>query len=234
MENILEVRDLVVDYGIIRALKGIDLDIPKGKVVIVLGANGAGKTTMMRTISGVVKSASGSIKYDGKEIRNKPAYAIAKMGLSQSPEGRLILNGLTTEDNLRIGGYTLKSSQVNKNMERVFEMFPILKERRSQQATTLSGGESFLASLALALGLSDEVQMSTGIHLDTLFVDEGFGSLDEETLDQAMKAIQTLAEDGGRIVGIISHVTELQNRIDRQLLVRKMKSGGSTATINIL
>ena len=89
--------------------------------------------------------------------------------------------------------------------------------------------------LALALGLSDVVQAHAGgVRLDTMFVDEGFGSLDEETLDQAMKAIQTLAEDGGRIVGIISHVTELQNRIDRQLLVRKMKSGGSTVTINIL
>lgn len=105
----------------------------------------------------------------------------------------------------------------------------------TRSVSTLSGGESFMASLSLALGLSDEIQESAGgVQLDALFVDEGFGSLDEETLDQAMKAIQTLAEDGGRIVGIISHVTELQNRIDRQLLVRKMKSGGSTVTINIL
>ena len=100
---------------------------------------------------------------------------------------------------------------------------------------TLSGGESFLASLALALGLSDEIQANAGgVQLDAMFVDEGFGSLDEETLEQAMRAMQNLAQEGGRIVGIISHVSELKTRIDRQILVRKEKTGGSTARIQVL
>ena len=105
----------------------------------------------------------------------------------------------------------------------------------TRSVQTLSGGESFLASLALALGLSDEIQANAGgVQLDAMFVDEGFGSLDEETLEQAMRAMQNLAQDGGRIVGIISHVSELQTRIDRQIQVRKEKTGGSTARICIL
>lgn len=105
----------------------------------------------------------------------------------------------------------------------------------TRSASTLSGGESFMASLSLALGLSDEIQATAGgVQIDAMFVDEGFGSLDEETLEQAMQAMQSLADDGGRIVGIISHVAELQNRIDRQILVTKEKSGGSTARIKIL
>ena len=141
MENILEIRDMVVDYGIIRALKGVSLDIPKGKIVVILGANGAGKTTTMHAISGVTKAASGQILFEGEEIRNKQPYVIAKHGISQSPEGRLILSGLTVEENLRIGGYILKSrAQMNRNFEQVYDLFPVLKERRNQQATTLSGG----------------------------------------------------------------------------------------------
>ena len=100
MDNILEIKDLVVDYGIIRALKGIDMNSPRGQIVVVLGANGAGKTTTMHAISGVTKAAGGQILFEGENICKKQPYAIAKRGISQSPEGRLILNGLTVEDNL--------------------------------------------------------------------------------------------------------------------------------------
>lgn len=152
MENILEIRDMVVDYGIIRALKGVSLDIPKGKIVVILGANGAGKTTTMHAISGVTKAASGQILFEGEEIRNKQPYVIAKHGISQSPEGRLILSGLTVEENLRIGGYILKSrAQMNRNFEQVYDLFPVLKERRNQQATTLSGGEQQMLAIGRAL-----------------------------------------------------------------------------------
>ena len=223
MENILEVRDLVVDYGIIRALKGIDLDIPKGKVVIVLGANGAGKTTMMRTISGVVKSASGSIKYDGKEIRNKPAYAIAKMGLSQSPEGRLILNGLTTEDNLRIGGYTLKSSQVNKNMERVFEMFPILKERRSQQATTLSGGEQQMLAIGRALMMNPKL----------LLLDEPSLGLAPLIVKDIFRSVKQIAETGVTVLMVEQNARQSLQIADYAYVLElgKIKSQGTGAEL---
>jgi len=168
---ILEIRDLIIDYGIIRAVKGIDMDVNEGSIVAVLGANGAGKTTTIRSISGVVKVKSGSIKFDGKDISNIDPYKIASLGIIQSPEGRLILNGLTVEENLLVGAYSLKQGEVTvldsdgnkikkvlkrkqliiKLLDDVFEYFPILKERRKQQASTLSGGEQQMLAIGRAL-----------------------------------------------------------------------------------
>ena len=131
------------------------------------------------------------------------------------------------------GQYDLKRRTVveNARSQSGLELDVIDHYNGSERSVkTLSGGESFKASLALALGLSDEVQMSTGIHLDTLFVDEGFGSLDPESLDQAYRTLAGLTE-GNRLVGIISHVAELKEKIDKQIVVTKEKSGGSQATI---
>lgn len=167
---ILEIKDLVVDYGIIRALKGIDMKVEEGTIVAVLGANGAGKTTTIRTISGVVKAKSGHILYDGQEITNKESYKITEKGVLQSPEGRLILIGLTVEENLRVGAYSLKPIErtvvkngvetkvkvrvrelISETLEEVYGYFPILKERKKQQASTLSGGEQQMLAIARAL-----------------------------------------------------------------------------------
>ena len=131
------------------------------------------------------------------------------------------------------GQYDLKRRETasNKREQSGLELDIVDHINASQRSVnTLSGGEAFLASLALALGLSDEVQMSTGIRLDTLFVDEGFGSLDSEALNKAYHTLAGLTE-GNRLVGIISHVAELKERIDRQIVVTKNKSGGSSATI---
>lgn len=187
MENILEIRDLVVDYGIIRALKGISMDIPRGKIVVVLGANGAGKTTTMRTISGVVKSASGQILYQGEDIHNKQAYAIAKRGISQSPEGRLILQGLSVEENLRIGGYCLKTkAQMNESFEQVYDLFPVLKERRAQQATTLSGGEQQMLAIGRALMMKPKL----------LLLDEPSLGLAPLIVKSIFQTVKRIAEEG--------------------------------------
>lgn len=187
MENILEIRDLVVDYGIIRALKGISMDIPQGKIVVVLGANGASKTTTMRTISGVVKSASGQILYQGEDIRNKQAYAIAKRGISQSPEGRLILQGLSVEENLRIGGYCLKTkAQMNESFEQVYNLFPVLKERRAQQATTLSGGEQQMLAIGRALMMKPKL----------LLLDEPSLGLAPLIVKSIFQTVKRIAEEG--------------------------------------
>lgn len=191
MENILEIKDLVVDYGIIRALKGINMEVPKGEIVVVLGANGAGKTTTMHAISGVVKSASGQILFDGKDIRNKQPYAIAKQGISQSPEGRLILSGLTVEDNLRIGGYSLKSkTQMKRGFDQVYELFPVLKERKNQQATTLSGGEQQMLAIGRALMMNPKL----------LLLDEPSLGLAPLIVKSIFQTVKRIAEEGVTIL----------------------------------
>ena len=191
MENILEIRDMVVDYGIIRALKGVSLDIPKGKIVVILGANGAGKTTTMHAISGVTKAASGQILFEGEAIRNKQPYVIAKHGISQSPEGRLILSGLTVEENLRIGGYILKSrAQMNRNFEQVYDLFPVLKERRNQQATTLSGGEQQMLAIGRALMMNPKL----------LLLDEPSLGLAPLIVKSIFQTVKRIAEEGVTIL----------------------------------
>jgi branched-chain amino acid transport system ATP-binding protein len=177
----------VVDYGIIRALKGINMDIPKGQIVVVLGANGAGKTTTMHAISGVTKAASGQILFEGENICKKQPYVIAKRGISQSPEGRLILNGLTVEDNLRIGGYTLNSNRaMSEGFEMVYEMFPVLKERRNQQATTLSGGEQQMLAIGRALMMKPKL----------LLLDEPSLGLAPLIVKSIFETVRRIADEG--------------------------------------
>ncbi len=152
MSNLLEIKDLVVDYGIIRALKGIHLKVPKGSIVAIIGANGAGKTTTIRTINGVVKPKSGEILLEGKNIVGMEPYRLASLGMIQSPEGRLILRGLTVEENLLVGAYSVKqNSLIKQSLEEVYTYFPVLKERRLQQASTLSGGEQQMLAIGRAL-----------------------------------------------------------------------------------
>ncbi len=162
MAKILEIKDLVVDYGIIRAIKGINLEVEEGTIVAILGANGAGKTTTIRTINGIVKSSEGEITFKGEKITNLDPYKLASKGIIQSPEGRMILNGLTVEENLLVGAYSLKSEVIEgkrvsarkrtkEALEEVFGLFPVLKERRKQQASTLSGGEQQMLAIGRAL-----------------------------------------------------------------------------------
>ena len=152
MSKILQIEDLVVDYGYVRALKGINMSVEEGTIVAILGANGAGKSTTVRTVSGIVKAKSGKVSFMGNDITNKEVHKIAARGIIQSPEGRMILNGLTTEENLLVGAYSIRSKeQVNKNLEEVFNYFPVLKERRKQQASTLSGGEQQMLAIGRAL-----------------------------------------------------------------------------------
>ena len=152
MEHILQLQNVKMNYGPITALKGIDIDVPKGQIVALLGANGAGKTTTLKVISGLLKPNGGQILLEGENIAGKPAHKIARMGIMQSPEGRHVLLGLTVEENLRAGAYGIKSkTEVAKNFERVYALFPRLEERKKQQSGTLSGGEQQMLAIGRAL-----------------------------------------------------------------------------------
>ncbi|WP_432662118.1 ABC transporter ATP-binding protein [Wukongibacter baidiensis] len=148
----LKIRDLNVHYGGIHALKGISIDVPENKIVTLIGANGAGKSTTLRSTIGIVKSSSGSIEYNGEEIANKRTKDIVSKGIVLVPEGRRVFPNLTVEENLILGAYIRKDKkEIKKDMEWVYELFPRLKERLWQKAGTMSGGEQQMLAVGRAL-----------------------------------------------------------------------------------
>ena len=148
----LTIKDLHVSYGGIQVLRGIDLEVPDGKIVTLIGANGAGKSTALRTISGLVKAESGSITYDGTELLGQPIYRILGMGIAMVPEGRRILTKLTVLENLKAGAYLRKDKAgIEKDIQWVYSLFPRLQERSWQLGGTLSGGEQQMLAVGRAL-----------------------------------------------------------------------------------
>ncbi len=150
-KEILRLEKLSISYGPIQAVKQVDLTVREGEIVVLLGANGAGKTSTLKAISGLVP-CKGRILFNGKDIANRSPEEIADLGIIQSPEGRQLFTDLTVEENLRIGGFTVrKKAEVQANLERVYGYFPVLKERYRQVAGTLSGGEQQMLAIARAL-----------------------------------------------------------------------------------
>ena len=148
----LKIENLHVAYGGIQALRGISLDVPDGKIVTLIGANGAGKSTTLRTISGLVKAASGSITWNGEELLGKPIDKIVTSGIAMSPEGRRVFPDMTVLENLKIGAYLRKEkAEIQKDIEWVYSLFPRLQERSWQLAGTLSGGEQQMLAVGRAL-----------------------------------------------------------------------------------
>lgn len=149
----LRVENLIVNYGAINAIKGINIEVPEKSIITLIGANGAGKTTTLRAISNIVKAAEGSkIIYDGNDITNLPPHKIVEMGLCQVPEGRLIFANLTVKENLDMGAYLRKDKQnFSKDLDFIFSIFPRLKERIKQPGGTLSGGEQQMLAISRAL-----------------------------------------------------------------------------------
>jgi branched-chain amino acid transport system ATP-binding protein len=175
MTKILVVKDLEVAYGTIPALHGIDLDVAEGEIVTLIGANGAGKTTTLRTISGLLKPRRGSVTFHDKAITGTKPHIITAMGISHVPEGRGIFANLTVRDNLELGAYLRKDKIRSEEYERIYTLFPVLKERIKQNAGTLSGGEQQMLAISRALMSKPQVLL-----------------LDEPSLGLAPQMVQTI------------------------------------------
>ncbi len=151
MEKLLSVENINVYYGAIHAIKGISFEVNQGEIVTLIGANGAGKSTTLQTVSGLLRSKTGSISFMEKNISNLPAHKIVEGGLAQVPEGRRVFLQMSVEENLEMGAFTKKKSSLGEDMDKVYEQFPRLKERRKQVAGTLSGGEQQMLAMGRAL-----------------------------------------------------------------------------------
>jgi branched-chain amino acid transport system ATP-binding protein len=197
MTPLLLIQNLVVKYGPIAAVKGIDLKVEKGQIVALLGSNGAGKTTTMKTIAGVIKPYAGSMLYQGQLLNGAPLHRFASLGIMASPEGRLIFKDLTVEENLRVGAYALKKlptvsikQQYQQNLKRVFKYFPILETRRQQMGSTLSGGEQQMLAIGRALMGSPKL----------LLLDEPSLGLAPLIVKQIFSILQQIASEGTTIL----------------------------------
>ena len=148
---LLEIKDLEVNYGVIKAIKGVSFDVNEGEIIALIGANGAGKTTILHTITGLIQAKKGSIVFDGKELTKTPPHKIVSMGMAHVPEGRRIFQQLSVLENLKLGAYTRKDkSEIASTLKMVYERFPRLEERKNQVAGTLSGGEQQMLAMGRA------------------------------------------------------------------------------------
>lgn len=177
---VLEVDNLSVSYGRIRALKGVSLRVDQGTVVSLIGANGAGKTTLLRAISGVLPIEQGSIRFEGKPIDRLKSHRRVAMGIAHSPEGRQIFKSLSVEDNLRLGAYRRNSGAIEKAILDIYETFPILGERRGQMAGNLSGGQQQMLAIGRALLSAPKLLLldEPSLGLAPLIVEQIFAVLD--------------------------------------------------------
>lgn len=190
MEPILKVSDINVYYGAIHAIKGVSFDVNPGEVVTLIGANGAGKSTTLQTVSGLLHSRTGSIEFLGENLMGVPAHKVVAKGLAQVPEGRRVFLQMTVEENLEMGAYTRSGGDIDADLEKVYAYFPRLMERRRQIAGTLSGGEQQMLAMGRALMSRPKL----------LMLDEPSMGLAPILVEQIFKIIQTLHEAGTTIL----------------------------------
>ena len=189
-EHILQLEDVHTYYGNIHALKGVSMFVERGEIVTLIGSNGAGESTTLKTISGVERARQGSIRLDGQDITSVPAHEVVGLGIGQAPEGRRVFSRMTVAENLDLGAFRRRGPEVASDLARVMDLFPRLKERKSQKAGTLSGGEQQMLAIGRALMTSPKV----------LLLDEPSMGLSPILTEQIFKIIGEINEQGTTVL----------------------------------
>jgi branched-chain amino acid transport system ATP-binding protein len=203
---VLEVKDMVVAYGRVNAVKGISFTVEKGQIVTLLGTNGAGKSTTLRAISGLLKLVSGSITFEGQKLDGLPAHKVVERGIAQSPEGRRLFRKMSVEDNLKLGAYTRKDpAGVRADMAKVYDLFPVLGERRHQPSGLFSGGEQQMLAIGRAMMSNPKL----------LMLDEPSMGLSPIMTQTIMRTIRELQSDGVTILLVEQNASAALSLADR-------------------
>ncbi len=224
--SMLEVKDLVVSYGAIKALRGISFTVEQGEIITLIGSNGAGKTTTLHSLSNLIKKASGSITFNGVDITNVGADKIVQMGLVQVPEGRRVFANMSVKENLEMGAYLRKDKdQIKKDLEWCYELFPRLKERLGQLAGTLSGGEQQMLAMARALMSQPKL----------LLLDEPSMGLAPILVDEIFDIIQKISSAGTTILLVEQNAYKAMSIANRAYILETgeiVKSGNAADLIS--
>ncbi len=200
---LLEVKDLKVNYGVIQAVKGVSFEVNEGEVIALIGANGAGKTTILHTLTGLLKAAEGTIIFEGKDITKIPGHKIVSMGMAHVPEGRRVFAQLSVYENLQMGAFTRSDKkEIENNLKMVYERFPRLEERKNQLAGTLSGGEQQMLAMGRALMSNPKIILmdEPSMGLSPIFVEEIFNII--EKISSAGTTVLLVEQNAKKALGI--------------------------------
>ena len=210
---LLELDDIHVFYGNIEALKGVSMTVNRGEIVTLIGSNGAGKSTTLRAISGTHKPRTGSIKLEGREVHHLPAHEIVGLGIAHSPEGRKVFSRMSVYENLQMGAFSRRGEKIDDDVTRVFDLFPRLKERRSQKAGTMSGGEQQMLAMGRALMAAPKI----------LLLDEPSMGLSPILTEQIFRIIAEINEQGTTVLLVEQNALMALNAAHRGYVIQTGK-----------